>query len=197
MNSSPNTPIIKIIATIVIGFLLYMLILLPYVNQSFPNITPIVFLALLLFGLIKLVYNDRRHRERRAKDPVWYYRDNTTEVGPITLSDFQPLIKSRAVTNETMVWMIGNRKWTFAREALPELFRDLPPSIPTGNIENDTIAAPSTTRRFKTAHMVSATGVVIVIIWALMFYFQESHKFKMQKKISDVYRNHPNQWQKP
>lgn len=38
--------------------------------------------------------------------------------------------------------------------------------------------------------------IVIIVILALIFGVQECNKFKMQKKISDAYRNHPNQWQR-
>jgi len=41
-----------------------------------------------------------------------------------------------------------------------------------------------------------SSTIIIIVILALIFGVRECNKFKMQKKLSDAYRNHPSQWQR-
>ena len=84
------------------------------------------FLALIFF----MALHDRYARELRFSEPVWYYRNEEKNVGPISLDDIQPLIANGIVNNDTMIWKVGSSKWNNARKALPSFFKSIPPSPP-------------------------------------------------------------------
>ena len=63
----------------------------------------------------------------------WYYADGSKQVGPITETDFENLIRSGVIKPETLVWREGLPNWQPCREAysgsvVPS--PDLPPIMP-------------------------------------------------------------------
>jgi uncharacterized RDD family membrane protein YckC len=42
----------------------------------------------------------------------WYYADNGKQVGPLSETDFQALVKAGTITPQTLVWKVGMAAWS-------------------------------------------------------------------------------------
>ncbi|MGI5964213.1 MAG: hypothetical protein ACOX7N_11040 [Lawsonibacter sp.] len=116
-----------------------------------------------------------------------------------------------SVDTDIVLACTHNHSWDFEcpecnnsfdiRDALPDqainsLLESTPdPNPPISPPVNPSKRDPSPEVSHFSPELRSST-IIIIVILALIFGVRECNKFKMQKKLSDAYRNHPSQWQR-
>jgi len=139
-----------------------------------------------------------QHKERRAS-PVIFECPHCRLKLRLTKGELEDVAASR---NPNWNRSCASCKKVFdCRTAILGFDFSLPASNPpSSKAKAGPVTSPQsqdhTAQKIKPAYIISGSTLIIIIIWALMFYFQESNKFKMQKKLGDAYRNNPNQWQR-
>ncbi len=102
-----------------------------------PLIIFLILTFLIVVGIYKInsrfkAYDAEELAEKTVK-PVWFYRVDDKNIGPVSHNDIVPLINNGTIKNETLAWKIGLKEWKCARELFPESFKAIPPPVPHAN----------------------------------------------------------------
>lgn len=130
-----------------------------------PVIIFLVLAFLVCFGLYKInsrlkAYAAEELAENTVK-PVWFYRTDDKNIGPLSHNDIVPLINNGTIKNETLAWKIGLKEWKYARELFHESFKSIPPPVPNVNpIYPQAIPIPSDSTPLETI-ATPKTGLAI------------------------------------
>ena len=132
----------------------------------YSNFIPFLLIALCALLVYCRLNFDRSCVAERMSAPIWHYRKDDQNIGPLSLTDIQPMISSGVITNETQVWKEGTKKWTTARSTWPDLFKSIPPTpkhIHTDKASSATVGSLSNISPEKWSIGIMATLVVATL----------------------------------